>query len=152
MQMLLSGWQHRYVIVFIEHLTKWAEVYPVKDQIALIVAHTLVEKFLPMHGAPRVLLLDQKDNGTDKEVTENLYHFLSPPDQFHCTKTTQNGIKNWPCLMCSSHVEQLSRSLTKVMPLYGQEPRLPENHLLQIVHHQKDTSKRCRNECRMLGT
>ena len=49
---------NRYVIVFIDYLTKWVEVFSLKDQTALTVARTLVVEIVPRHGIPRELLLD----------------------------------------------------------------------------------------------
>ena len=51
---------NRYVIVFMDYLTKWVEAFAIPDQTALTVARTLVEKVIPIHGVPKELLSDRE--------------------------------------------------------------------------------------------
>ena len=54
-----SGRKFNYVLCFIDYLTKWVEVYPLRDQMALTVARVIAEKFIPTHRAMKELLSDQ---------------------------------------------------------------------------------------------
>ena len=42
----------RYVIVFVDYLTKWPEVFPVPDQTAATVAQLLAEEIVSQYGVP----------------------------------------------------------------------------------------------------
>ena len=46
----ISGRGNKYSIVFMDYLTKWAEVFPAKDQAAYTITRTLVKKVIPRHG------------------------------------------------------------------------------------------------------
>ena len=60
LQMPPSARGYKYVVV--DHLMKWAEVYPLREQMALAIAKAFVEKFIPNHGVPTKLLSDQGSN------------------------------------------------------------------------------------------
>lgn len=53
---------HRYVVVFEDYLTKWVEVYPVKDQTSETIARLLVDNVICRHGIPMELLSDRGAN------------------------------------------------------------------------------------------
>lgn len=53
---------NRYIVVFIEYLTKWLEIFPVRNIDADTIAKLLVNEIIPRHGAPRTLLSDQGTN------------------------------------------------------------------------------------------
>ena len=46
----------KYAIVFVNYVTKWAEVFPAPDQSALTTAQLLVEHVISHHGVPAQLL------------------------------------------------------------------------------------------------
>ena len=50
---------NKYVVVFVDYLTKWPEVFPVKDKNSLTIARLLVEHIIPQHGVPSQLLSDR---------------------------------------------------------------------------------------------
>ena len=50
---------NKYAIVMMDYLTKWPEVFPVKDQTSLTIARILVEQIVPRHGVPSELLSDR---------------------------------------------------------------------------------------------
>ena len=56
---LVSSLGNKYVIVFVDYLTKWPEVFPVKNQSAYTIAKMLAEKIIPRHGVPAQLLSDR---------------------------------------------------------------------------------------------
>ena len=45
-----------------DYLTKWPEIFPVKDQSAYTVAKLLVEHVITRHGVPKELLSDRGAN------------------------------------------------------------------------------------------
>ena len=47
------------MLVFMDYLTKWPEVFPAPDQTALTIARLLVEQVISRHGVPRQLLSDR---------------------------------------------------------------------------------------------
>ena len=53
---------NKYAVVFLDYLTKWAEVVAVPDQTAKTVARLFVEEVVCRHGAPQELLSDRSPN------------------------------------------------------------------------------------------
>ena len=69
-------WQgNRYIVVFVEYLTKWPEIFPVQNTEATTIARLITEEIIPRHGAPRTLLSDRGSNFLSAIVKEvcNLY-------------------------------------------------------------------------------
>ena len=50
---------NKYVVVFVDYLTKWAEAYPTSDQTALTIARLFVDNIVCRHGIPEQLLSDR---------------------------------------------------------------------------------------------
>ena len=50
---------NRYVIVFIDYLTKWVEAYTKEDQTSEAIARLLVDNVVCRHGVPGELLSDR---------------------------------------------------------------------------------------------
>ena len=77
---------HRYVVVFVEYLTKWVEAYAVEDQTSETLARLLVDSVVCRHGVPAELLSDHGSNLLSnlilevrelfrmKKVNTTLYH------------------------------------------------------------------------------
>lgn len=53
---------NKYVVIFLDYLTKWVKAFAVKDQQAETVARLLVEEVVCRYGAPERLLSDQGSN------------------------------------------------------------------------------------------
>ena len=53
MEMLMTL---QYVVVFMEYVTKWVEVYPVEDQASETIARLLIVNVVCQHGVPNQLL------------------------------------------------------------------------------------------------
>ena len=53
---------NKYVVVFLDYLTKWVEAFPIQDQRAETVAKLLVEEVVCRYGAPERLLSDRGSN------------------------------------------------------------------------------------------
>ena len=53
---------NRYIVVFVDYLTKWAEAYAVPDQTSETIARLLVDNVVCRHGVPEELLSDRGPN------------------------------------------------------------------------------------------
>ena len=53
---------NRYLVVFVEYLTKWVEAFPTQDQTSETIAKLLVDHIICRHGVPRELLSDRGAN------------------------------------------------------------------------------------------
>ena len=62
MKLPKSGRGHQYAVVFTDYLTKWPEVYPVRDQSVSTIAKLLVQGIVCRHGVPNQLLSDRGTN------------------------------------------------------------------------------------------
>lgn len=60
----------RYIVVFTEYMTKWPEIFAVKNIDAVTIAQLLVNDIIPRHGAPRTLLSDRGQNFLSLLVAE----------------------------------------------------------------------------------
>ena len=49
-----------YIVIFVGHLTKWEEVFPVKVQRVIATATLLVHQILGIHGVPAEILSDRR--------------------------------------------------------------------------------------------
>lgn len=61
---------NRYIVVFMEYLTKWPEIFAVKNADAVTIANLLTDEIIPRHGAPRTLLSDRGKNFLSNLVLE----------------------------------------------------------------------------------
>lgn len=68
---------NRYIVVFVECLPKWPEIFPVKNADSVTIARLLTNEIIPRHGAPRTLLSDHGKNFLSNLVLEvcKLYNF-----------------------------------------------------------------------------
>lgn len=53
---------NKYILVFVDHLTRFAEAFPMPDRKAETVAGMFVESVVLRHGVPKQLLSDQGVN------------------------------------------------------------------------------------------
>ena len=58
-QFIISYSGNQYAVVFTDYLTKWPEVFAIKDQTALTIAQLFVEEIICRHGVPCQLLSDR---------------------------------------------------------------------------------------------
>ena len=61
---------NRYLIVFMEYLTKWVEAYPAEDQTSETVARILIDNIVCRHGVPGQLLSDRGPNLLSKLIQD----------------------------------------------------------------------------------
>lgn len=59
----------KYILVFSNHLTKFAEAVSMKNKKATTVARNFVENVVLRHGAPKQLFTDLGSNFTSKVMT-----------------------------------------------------------------------------------
>ena len=62
LQLPLTEKGNRYVVVFMDYLTKWPEAFAVPDEKAETIARLLVEEIVCRHGIPEELLSDRGTN------------------------------------------------------------------------------------------
>ena len=62
LQLPLTSSGNRYIVVFMDYLTKWVEAFPTSDQQATTIAELLVEHIICRHGVPNELLSDRGTN------------------------------------------------------------------------------------------
>ena len=53
---------NKHILTIIDHLTGWAEAFPISDKSADTIVATLINHYLPVHMCPRYIL---SDNGTE---------------------------------------------------------------------------------------
>ena len=70
LQLPVTELRNRYIVVFVDHLTKWVEAFAVPNQSAETIAHLLVEEIFCRHGAPQQLLSDRGANFLSELVLE----------------------------------------------------------------------------------
>ena len=62
LQLPLTPSGNKYVVVFMDYLTKWVEAFPAPDQQAITIATLLVKHIICRHGVPEELLSDRGTN------------------------------------------------------------------------------------------
>ena len=72
-----------YAVVFVDYLTKWPEVFPVKNQSAATIATLLVEQIVSKHGVPAEILSDR-----GKAFLSDLFKEVERLLGFHKVNTT----------------------------------------------------------------
>jgi transposase InsO family protein len=62
----VSATGYKYILTVVDHFTKWAEAYPIRNQEASTVARVLTKEFFSRFGCPRQILTDQGPNFESK--------------------------------------------------------------------------------------
>ncbi len=62
LELSLTTSGNRYALVFMDYLTRWAEVFPMKDMTSATIAKLFVNEVITRHGAPSKLLSDRGQN------------------------------------------------------------------------------------------
>ena len=70
LQLPLTTRGNRYVVVFMDYLTKWPEAFAVPDQKAETIARLLVNEIICRHGIPEELLSDRGTNFLSSIIQE----------------------------------------------------------------------------------
>ena len=150
LQLPLTRNGNRYVVVFLDYLTKWAEAFAVPDQQAETIACLLTEHVISRHGVPEELLSDRGTNFLSeliaeickvlgmKKINTSGYH----PQTDGLVEKFNPTLINMIAKSCEIHAhdwdEHLAHLLiayrvsaqesTKESPfylLYGRDPRIP---------------------------
>ena len=62
--------ENRYIVVFVDYMTKWVEAYPTPDQTTETIVRLLVDEIICRHGVPAQLLSDRGPNLLAKLMEE----------------------------------------------------------------------------------
>ena len=148
---------NRYIVVFMDYLTKWPEVFPTSDHTAETIAHLLVDKIICRHGVPVELL---SDRGPDfksllirevcrlagiKKINTSGYHPQTDGMIERFNKTLTDMLSKYAAIHgpqwdqyldhCLFAYRMRPHSSTKRSPfelLYGREARLPTETMLTL--------------------
>lgn len=159
LQLPLTSKGNRYVVVFMDYLTKWPEAFAIPDQTAETVARILVEEIVCRHGIPEELLSDRGSNFLStliqeickltgmRKINTSGYHPQTDGlvEKFNSTlvnmiaKSCEVRDRDWddhlPYLLFAYRVS--AQESTKESPfflLYGRDARIPTN---TVLTHQR---------------
>ena len=153
--MPLTSRGNRYIVVFMDYFTKWAEAFAVSDQQAPTIARLLVENIVCRHGVPEELLSDRGSNFLSslimemctilgiKKINTSGYHPQTDGlvEKFNSTllamlsKCSDSRTLEWdqqlPTLLFAYRsMVQESTQESPFFLLYGRDPRLPTESVL----------------------
>ena len=117
---------NKYILVAVDHFTKWAEAWPIPDQEAKTVARVLVDQFISRHGTPHVIHSDQGRNFESK-----LFKELCKMLGVRKTRTCSFNPK------ANGTVEQLNATVKSLITAYiGENQHTWDNdlHLLMMAY------------------
>ena len=155
LEMPRTLWGNRYVIVFAEYFTKWAEAYAVEDQTSETITRLLIDNVVCRHGVPVKLLSDRGSNLLSTlimEVCELLGMKKINSTSYHPQTDGLVERMNWTLRGMIAkqahkfgpdwdlHLQQLmftyqaksheSRGESPFFLIYGRDPRLPTESAL----------------------
>ena len=139
---LTSSAGHKYMLTLVDHFSKWAEAFPIRNQEANTVAKVLMDRVFCYLGTPIQILTDQGKNFESELFgelcrmmdIEKLRTTIYKPstngavERFHRTlnsmigKIIQENQRNWP-----NHI------------MYGRECRAPIDLVLGTIHDNNNT-------------
>ena len=155
LQLPLTSSGNKYLVVFLDYLTKWVEAYPVPDQRAETIARLLVENIVCRHGVPEELLSDRGANFLSdlilemcsllgiRKVNTSGYHPQTDGlvEKFNSTITNMisksvavsvEWDKQLPLLLFAYRTTiQESTRESPFFLLYGRDPRLPTTSAME---------------------
>ena len=152
----LTNQGNKYLLVFSEYLTRWPEAVALPSQSAESVANQFVNKIICRHGCPQVLLTDRGANFTSNLMAEvcrltqstkaltTAYHPATDGLVERLNGTLLQMLSfyvnerqtDWDehidiVLFCYRTAKQASTKASPFCLLYGREPRLPADAILQ---------------------
>ena len=158
--------KNRYILLFVDYLTKWVEAVPVPNITAKTVAHVFMDHVIAKHGAPQILQSDRGTNFLSQVISElckglEIQHIAIPPYTPHImgqVERMNHTIKNRLAIFCNDHQDNWDtllpcalagyhmapHSSTGFSPfetLYGRQPVLPLETQLQIPTTLPPTAK-----------
>jgi transposase InsO family protein len=81
----------RYMLTVIDHFTKWAEAYPLREHTAPTVAKTLVAQWISRFGCPKQILSDQGPEFTSQLLVELCKNLRVDKVRTSAYKASTNG-------------------------------------------------------------
>ena len=66
----ITNRKNRFILVIIDHFTRWVLVEPLKDAKAHSVTRTIIDRWIPTHGLPRIILSDNGPHFRSKTTTQ----------------------------------------------------------------------------------
>ncbi|XP_045855713.1 protein NYNRIN-like [Meles meles] len=95
---------YKYLLVFLDTFSGWAEAFPTKKETANIVAKKLLEEIFPRYGMPEVL---GSDNGSAfvSQVSQSVAKLLGIDWRLHCAYRPQS----------SGQVERMNRTIKETL-------------------------------------
>lgn len=120
---------NKYILVFVDHLSRYAEAFPLADQKAETVARVFVEGVVLRHGVPEQLLTDQGTNFVSR-VMKEVYDLL--------------GIKKLQTTAyhpeCNGAVERLNQTLVTMLSHYVAHDQRDWDRWLPFAVHAYNTA------------
>lgn len=113
---------NKYVLVFTDYFTKWAEAIPMADQKAVTVAQAFVEKIVCVHGCPVELLSDRGVNFLS-DVMLQVCHLL---DTYKVTATAYHP-------QTDGLTERFNKTLCSMLAMFVNESHTDWDLLLPFV-------------------
>ena len=147
---------NKHIPTIINHLTDWPEAFLIPDKLTDTIVSTFIKHYFPVHMCPRYILSDNgtkfKNNLMDQvlkqlgieRIFSTPYHlqtngklevfhkYLKPALKKLCEKDPSTWDKYINQVLASYRVTQnLATAETLFFLVYGRDPNLPLNHLLE---------------------
>ena len=113
---------YKYLLVFVDTFTGWAEAFSTRSEKAMEVCKSLLKEIIPQFGLPKSL---QRDNGPSfiAKTTQGLTTALGVDYKLHTS---------WQ-LQSSGKVEKMNHTLKKTLAKLCQETHEPWTNLLPLA-------------------
>ena len=59
---------HQYLLTLIDHLTGWADVFPIANKTSSTIAEILATRYIPLYGASEIIISDNGNEFCNREV------------------------------------------------------------------------------------
>ena len=99
-----SKFSHRYLFTLIDHMTGWADAFPIAHKSGNIIADTLIKSYFPQYGYPELIISDNGKEFINSDVQNLLQHL----DIKHHRTTVYHPQSN-------GKIERFHRSLKNIL-------------------------------------